>query len=81
VAATATTAGGKFELIQLTLVTVNPNLPYSCDQNKILSCVYGSVSNNNGFWIGLLHLLTPYFTITLNQDKFTITHNTPSAQF
>jgi hypothetical protein len=46
----------------------------------ILSRDYGSVTNNNGFWIGWLDLLTPSFTITLNHNPFT-THNTSSAQF
>jgi hypothetical protein len=32
--------------------------------HKILSPVRGSVTNNNGFWIELLNLLTPY---TINQ--------------
>jgi hypothetical protein len=36
---------------------------------KILSCVRGSMTNNNGFWIGLLDLLTPSFTITLNYNQ------------
>jgi hypothetical protein len=40
-----------------------------------LSGVYGSVTNNNGFWIGLLDLLTPSFTITGNHNQFTLTHN------
>jgi hypothetical protein len=35
----------------------------------ILSRVYGSVTNNNEFWIGLLDLLTPSFTITLNHNQ------------
>jgi hypothetical protein len=32
----------------------------------ILSRVYGSVTNNNGFWIEWLDLLTPSYTISLN---------------
>jgi hypothetical protein len=35
----------------------------------ILSWVYYSVTNNNGFWIGYLHLLTPSFTITRNHNQ------------
>jgi hypothetical protein len=33
-----------------------------------LSRVYGAVTNNNGFWIGRLDLLTPSFTVTLTQN-------------
>jgi hypothetical protein len=29
----------------------------------------------NGFWIGWLHLLTPYFTIALNRNQFTTAHS------
>jgi hypothetical protein len=47
----------------------------------LLSWVYGSVTNNNRFWIGWLDLLTPYFIITLNHNQFTVTHNTSSVQF
>jgi hypothetical protein len=39
------------------------------------------VTNNNGFWIGRLDLLTPSFTVALNHNQFAITHNTSSAQF
>jgi hypothetical protein len=35
----------------------------------ILSRVYGSVTNNNGFWIGWLGLLTSSFTISLNNNQ------------
>jgi hypothetical protein len=48
---------------------------------RILSRAYGSVTNNNGFWVRWLDLLTPSSTTTLNRNKFIITHNTPSAQF
>jgi hypothetical protein len=34
----------------------------------ILSRVWGSVTNNNGFWIGRLDLLTASFTITHNHN-------------
>jgi hypothetical protein len=34
----------------------------------ILSRVYGSVTNNNGFWIGWLDLLTPSVTVPLNHN-------------
>jgi hypothetical protein len=40
----------------------------------ILSRVNGSVTNNNRLWIGWLDLLTR-FTITCNQNQFTITQN------
>lgn len=33
------------------------------------SNVYGSVTNGNGFRIGLLDLLTPSFTINLNRNQ------------
>jgi hypothetical protein len=36
---------------------------------NILSRVYGSVINNNGFWIGLLDLLTPFLTIIRNHNQ------------
>jgi hypothetical protein len=36
---------------------------------SILSRVYGSVTNNNGFWIGWLDLMTASFTITRNRDQ------------
>jgi hypothetical protein len=32
-----------------------------CDFFRTLSRVRGSVANNNGFWIGWLDLLTPFF--------------------
>jgi hypothetical protein len=32
----------------------------------VMSRVYCSVTNNNGFWIGSLDLLTPSFLITIN---------------
>jgi hypothetical protein len=35
----------------------------------ILSRVYGSVTNNNGFWIGWLNLMTPSCTIPLNHNQ------------
>jgi hypothetical protein len=35
----------------------------------ISSRVYGSVTNNNGFWIGWLNLLTVSFTITRNHNQ------------
>jgi hypothetical protein len=35
----------------------------------ILSHFYGSMTNNNGFWIGSLDLLTSSFTINLNRNK------------
>jgi hypothetical protein len=44
------------------------NRPFSI----ILSRVRGSVPNNNGFWIGLLDLLThfwPYLLITINYNN------------
>jgi hypothetical protein len=34
-----------------------------------MSRVYGSVTNNNGFWIGRLDLLTPSCTISLNHNQ------------
>jgi hypothetical protein len=34
-----------------------------------LSRVYGSVTSNNWFWIGWLHLLTPPCTISLNHNQ------------
>jgi hypothetical protein len=34
----------------------------------VLSRVRSSVTNNNGFWIGWLELLTPSFTITYNSS-------------
>jgi hypothetical protein len=34
-----------------------------------LSRVYVSVTNNNGFWIGWLDLLTPSVTISLNRNQ------------
>jgi hypothetical protein len=37
---------------------------------RILSCVEGSVVNNNGFWIGRLDLLTASFTITSNHNQY-----------
>jgi hypothetical protein len=43
--------------------------------------VYGWVTNNNGFWIGWLDLLTSSFTLTPNYNQFTITRNRSSAQF
>jgi hypothetical protein len=46
--------------------------PWSFSQSLLLlllSRVYGSVTNNNGFWIGWLDLLTPCSTITLNQNQ------------
>jgi hypothetical protein len=39
---------------------------------KILSCVYGSMTNNNGFWIGWLDLLTASFTITHNHNQSSV---------
>jgi hypothetical protein len=41
----------------------------------ILSRIHGSVTNNNGFSIGWLDLLTPSFTITLHRNQYTIAHN------
>jgi hypothetical protein len=35
----------------------------------IMSRTYSFVTNNNGFWIGWLDLLTPFFTITLNHNQ------------
>jgi hypothetical protein len=35
----------------------------------ILSCVRGSVTNNDGFWIGWFDLLTISFTITCNHNQ------------
>jgi hypothetical protein len=35
----------------------------------ILSRIYGSVTNNNGFWIRLLDLLTTSVTIYLNHNQ------------
>jgi hypothetical protein len=34
----------------------------------VLSCVYGSMTNNNGLWIGCLDLLTPSCTVSLNHS-------------
>jgi hypothetical protein len=45
----------------------------------ILSRVYGSVTNNNGLWIGWLDLLTPSFTISLNHNQLII-HSQSSAE-
>jgi hypothetical protein len=52
----------------------------SRENKMILSRVQGSVTNNNGFRIGWLGLLTP-FTVTLIHNEFTLTHNTSWAQF
>jgi hypothetical protein len=41
----------------------------------ILSSVYGCVTDNNGFWIGWLDLLTPSFTISCIHSNLTITQN------
>jgi hypothetical protein len=38
-------------------------------KNIILSRVYDCVTNNNGFWIGWLDLLTASLTITLNHNQ------------
>jgi hypothetical protein len=49
----------------------------------ILSRVYGSVTNNNGFWIGWLDLLTPSCTVSLNHSQlheFTI-HLQPNPSY
>jgi hypothetical protein len=35
----------------------------------ILSGFRGSVTNDNGFWIGWLDLLTPSFAISLNHNQ------------
>jgi hypothetical protein len=40
-----------------------------CALCTILSRVLGSVTNNNGFWVGWLDLLTPSFKITLNYNQ------------
>jgi hypothetical protein len=49
----------------------------------MLSRVYGYVTNNNGFWIGWVVLLTASFTITSNHNHFlqelTIFSSTPSS--
>jgi hypothetical protein len=37
---------------------------------ETMSRVRGSVTNNNGFWIGRLDLLTPFITITLNYNQY-----------
>jgi hypothetical protein len=42
--------------------------------------VFMSVTDNNGVWIGWLDLLTPSCTLARNHNKFTITHNKPSAE-
>jgi hypothetical protein len=50
----------------------------------ILSRVYGSVTNNNGFWIGWLDLLPPSCTISLNHNqlqKLTINYCLRFASF
>jgi hypothetical protein len=44
----------------------------------ILSRIYGCVSNNNGFWIGWLDLLTASFTISHNHKLQEITVNLQS---
>jgi hypothetical protein len=36
---------------------------------NIVSRVYGSVTNNNGFWVGWLDLLTTSFTISFNHNQ------------
>jgi hypothetical protein len=38
-------------------------------KRKILSRVFGSVTNNKGFWIGWLDLLTPSCIICLNHNQ------------
>jgi hypothetical protein len=41
----------------------------------MISRVYVSVTNNNGFWTGWLDLLTPSCTISLNHNKLQLTVN------
>jgi hypothetical protein len=41
----------------------------TCSNCLILSRVYGCVTNNIGFWIGWLDLLTSSFTISLNHNQ------------
>jgi hypothetical protein len=41
----------------------------------VLSRVRGSVTNNNGFWIGWLDLLTPFFYNHYNLKSIITTHN------
>jgi hypothetical protein len=38
-------------------------------RKRLLSRVRASLTNNNGFWIGWLDLLTPSFTVTLNYTQ------------
>jgi hypothetical protein len=38
-------------------------------ENRVLSRVYGCVTNNNKFWIGWLDLLTASFTVTHNHNQ------------
>jgi hypothetical protein len=42
-------------------------------QINILSRVYGSVTNNNGFWIGWLDLLAPSCTVAPNYNQSSLT--------
>jgi hypothetical protein len=35
----------------------------------ILSRAWGSVTNNNGFWMGWLDLLIYFFTVTFNHNQ------------
>jgi hypothetical protein len=44
-------------------------IKHSDNFTSILSRVYGSVTNNNGLWIGWLDLLTASFTITRNHNQ------------
>jgi hypothetical protein len=57
-------------------------ISFCCMQRRgnILPRVNGSVTNSNRFWIGLLDLLTPSLTVSLNHNQFTITHSQSSAE-
>jgi hypothetical protein len=45
--------------------------------DTILSRVWGSVTNNNGFWIGFINTS---LTITFNHNQFITAHNKSSAK-
>jgi hypothetical protein len=59
------------------LLAVSRTAQISLDKNcsYILYHVYGSMTNNNGFWIRWLDLLTPSCAICLNHNHITTAHN------
>jgi hypothetical protein len=66
-------AGGKQSLFQagflLDLFFYPEDRGDGVISQEILSRVYGSVTNDNGFWTGLLDLLTPSFIISVNHNQ------------